>query len=300
MGLIRSFWYKGPLSPYENLCLSSFVAHGHRLILYSYEQIEVPAGVQVADASTVFPETEVYLYTEGASAGSPSAFSNMFRYELLRRFGGWWCDTDVICLRQDLPEQDLAFAYQDDVNINGAVLKIPADHPLAYQLVSEAKSLGKNIRWGQAGPDLITRLVKLNNLQDYLLPPQLVYPIHWSRALDLLNPDLGREIAERVSDSIFVHVWNEMLRRAPILKEVGPPEGSFLHEQFCHYNIRVRSGLTYSRYQITRILETLAERQLAIAQRDAALAKLDAAFARNSSSTIPNKWLSRIVRWRLR
>jgi hypothetical protein len=315
MAVIRSFWYKGPLSPYENLCLSSFVSHGHQFILYSYEQIEVPAGVQVVDASTLFAETEVYFYTEGASAGSPSAFSNLFRYELLRRYGDWWSDTDVICLRENLPEQDLVFAYEDDVRINGAILKIPAAHPLVSQLVAETRALGTQVRWGQPGPYLITRLVKLNQLEKYLVPTKLLYPIHWSRALDLVDPKKGSQVAAQVHDSVFVHLWNEIFRRAPILKEVAPPEGSFLHHQLCRYDIKVRSGLTYSAYDISRVIENVMERQRAlshlktvVAERDAASAERDAVVAEKNfllaetrashtgASNSPSRWFAHIMR----
>jgi hypothetical protein len=304
------------------------VSFGHDFVLYSYEPIEVPAGVQLVDASTLFAEEEVFFYSEGASAGSPSAFSNLFRYELLRRYGGWWCDTDVLCLTGDLPEQDLAFAYEDDTRINGAILKIPVGHPLACQLVSEAKSLGTQIKWGQAGPYLITRMVKLNKLENYLLPTRLIYPIHWSRALDLVNPDVSIDVTEQVRGSLFVHLWNEIFRRTPILKEVAPPQGSFLHDQFCHYNIKVPSGLTYSRYEIARILENVAERHkatsylqtvsaerkellaardTALAQRNTALAERDVAWAERDNllaachaaragSITPKKWLASIAR----
>jgi hypothetical protein len=286
MALIRSFWYKGPLSPYEKLCLSSFVAHGHRFILHCYDRIDVPPGVELVDAATIFPESEVYFYTDGASAGSPSAFSNLFRYELLRRHGEWWSDTDVICLREDLPAADLAFAYEDDVRINGAVLKMPANHSLARQLVAEARALGTKVRWGQPGPYLITRLVKLNQLENFLLPTRLIYPIHWSRALDLVDPKLGDEISEKVTDSIFVHLWNEIFRRAPILKEVAPPRGSFLHRLFCQYGVEVRSGLIYSDYEIGRILDSVTERRQAEVKRDAATAERDTAIAeRNAART---------------
>ena len=259
-------------------------------MLYSYEQIDVPSGVVLLDASAIFAKTDVFLYTEGASAGSPSAFSNLFRYELLRRYGDWWCDTDVICLSDRMPEQTLVFAYQDCEYINGAVLKIVQGHNFAQQLQSEAKMLGKNVRWGQAGPHLITRLVRLNKLEQFAVPTELVYPIHWRGALDFLLPDRTGEVLERVKGSIFVHLWNEILRRASIIKEVAPPADSFLHEQFRRYGVTFSSGIRYSAYQIQRIVDTTRDLDFAISQRDQLQDELQ---RRNSEVTLLQDELQR-------
>ena len=44
MARFQTFWHGSPLSPYQQLCLKSFVDHGHELTLYSYHSIDVPAG----------------------------------------------------------------------------------------------------------------------------------------------------------------------------------------------------------------------------------------------------------------
>src|SRR5262249_54280435 len=44
-------------------------------------------------------QDKVFVYqAEGFGKGSPSAFSNYFRYKLLAEKGGWWIDTDVVRL----------------------------------------------------------------------------------------------------------------------------------------------------------------------------------------------------------
>ena len=96
----QSFWYGGGLSPYEFLCLKSFIDCGHAFDLYTYDpDLAVPAGVQVRDASELIDRSEVFVYQpEGFGKGSPSAFSNLFRSKLMVEKGGWWTDTDVVCL----------------------------------------------------------------------------------------------------------------------------------------------------------------------------------------------------------
>ena len=46
------------------------------------------------DAREVLPESAVFKNR----AGSYASFADLFRYELLQRFGGLWSDTDVIAV----------------------------------------------------------------------------------------------------------------------------------------------------------------------------------------------------------
>jgi Alpha 1,4-glycosyltransferase conserved region len=252
----RSFWYRGSLSPYEHLCLKSFVSKGHDFTLYSYDKIDVPNGVKLEDASSVFPEEEVFFHKRGPEAESVSPFSNWFRYKLLDEFGDWWTDTDVLCLSEEVPSNEICFAYQDELNLNGALLKVPAGHPFSRTLLREAYALGKNLDWGQYGPHLITRVVEELSLGRLALPTNIFYPLHFSHALDVLIPDLRDEVKQAVQGSCFLHLWNEILRRAPVLKNVRPPSGSYLWEQFVEHGVEFGDAAQYSEYQIQRVVES--------------------------------------------
>ena len=128
--IFQSFWNGGELSPYERLCLKSFIDHGHRVALYTFHHLTVPIGVELRDASELIPESEYFVYKEGPGAGSPSAFSNLFRYKLLATKGGWWIDTDVICLANSIPKSSFFAAYESLDTINGAVLFAKKKDPL--------------------------------------------------------------------------------------------------------------------------------------------------------------------------
>ena len=101
----QSFWHGDALSPYELFCLKSFIDCGYAVDLYTYDvNLVVPAGVRVCDAAELISRKEVFVYqAEGFGKGSPSAFSNHFRYRLLAEKGGWWIDTDVVCLSDRIP-----------------------------------------------------------------------------------------------------------------------------------------------------------------------------------------------------
>ena len=79
---VQSFWHGGVLSPYENMCIRSFLDHGHSYDLYSFEPgLRVPDGCNLCDARQFFDEDEVIYYGEGIGTGSVSLFSNQSRYK---------------------------------------------------------------------------------------------------------------------------------------------------------------------------------------------------------------------------
>ena len=253
MATFRTFWNEGKLSPYEELCLRSFVAHGHRVILYSYSTMDLPSGIELVDAESIFSRKDVFYYKSGPGAGSVSAFSNLFRYRLLEEFGDWWTDTDVICLTDSMPSQELFFAYEDADSINGAVLKIPQGHEFARTLRKEAAALGTDFQWGQCGPRLITAVARRLGLDGHAAPLEKAYPLHWTEALDVLFPEACERIEQKTRNSYFLHLWNEMLRRAVILKDIRPPRGSFLASKFEEHGIKFGSDVCYSGEQIRKI-----------------------------------------------
>jgi Alpha 1,4-glycosyltransferase conserved region len=261
MAQFRSFWYRGSLSPYEHLCLKSFIAKGHDFTLYSYDEIEVPKGVKLENASSIFSEKDVFFHKLGPEAGSVSPFSNWFRYKLLSDFGEWWTDTDVLCLSEEVPRGEICFAYQDGLHINGAILKIPTGHSFSKTLLREAYALGKSPDWGQCGPILVTRVVKELSLDRFAVPTSRFYPIHFSHALDVLLPNLRDEVKLAVRGSCFLHLWNEILRRAPVLKHVKPPHGSYLWEKFSEHDIEFTGAAQYSEFQMQRVVESFGLRE---------------------------------------
>jgi hypothetical protein len=249
-----SFWYRGKLTPIEQLCLTSFISKGHSVDLYSYYNVDVPTGVVLRDASSIIPEKNVFFYKRGPGSGSVAAFSNIFRYKVLYERGGWWTDTDVICLSEDVPSDPICFAYEDANCINGALLKIPARHEFAEVLLREACLMGDDFQWGACGPKLITQTVNSLSLHRYALPASDFYPVHYNNAGALLLPDRLNEVRDLTSHSYFVHLWNEVFRRAGVLKTAAPPVGSYLWEKMLELEIDF-SGLTqYSDDQIRRLL----------------------------------------------
>ena len=225
----QTFWWGDALSPYEKACLKSFVDHGHRVHLYTFEpRLDVPDGVILRDAAELIERDRFFTYESGAGKGSPAAFSNLFRYRLLAEKGGWWIDADVMCLSSVIPAFDQFFAFQDDALVNCAVMFFRPQHPVMIRCHARAEELGSSISWGDSGPHLLTRVLGDLGSLDAAHSPSVCYPIPYSQALDLLRPSEGDAIAQRMRSSLFLHLWNEQLRRGGIEKQFLPPPGSAL------------------------------------------------------------------------
>src|ERR1700678_418306 len=110
----------------ERLCIESFLQNGHPFHLYVYEDVAgVPAGTELRDANQILPASRIFQYYEHASY---SGFSNFFRYKLLLEFGGWYTDTDMVCLRPFDFESDYVFSSQGIRTprmVNCGVMKAP-------------------------------------------------------------------------------------------------------------------------------------------------------------------------------
>src|SRR3989338_7556081 len=97
---IQLLWIGDELSNLERLCLYSYLQNGHSVHLYVYNSnLDGPEGVVLKDGNEILDKSEIFVYQSGCGKGSVSAFSNLFRYALLYQKGGWWSDTDVVCLK---------------------------------------------------------------------------------------------------------------------------------------------------------------------------------------------------------
>ena len=252
---VNMFWHGSPLSRLERLCLSSFVAHGHRVLLHVYDEpANVPNGVTLADASQVLPRDRLFKH---AKSGSFAMFADGFRYRLLLEHGGLWVDTDVVCLKPfDFGTSEI-YAWQDERVINNAVLGLPKGHrlaqwmndvcerpnrTLAYDSVKMRRrklmrqwlpgNALSRVSWGETGPDGLTAAAQHLHCTGAALPFWHFYPISFSNWHTVFDSSL-RDNPGLIAASHGLHLWNEMSRRSPGFDKNGrfPPDSLF--EQLC-------------------------------------------------------------------
>lgn len=210
---IQSLWIGGELSPMEQLSVASFLAHGHEYHLYSYGEVDnLPEGAILKSAEAILPRAAVFQYRKHPSY---SAFSNFFRYILLLQKGGWWADTDVVCLKPFAFDEPYVFASE---RIHGgevaasAVIKAPAGSEImAFNChLCLASPDPAAAAWGQFGPKLMARAISRFDLSPFLLPASVFCPFSYDEWETLLTPG-DITFAE---ETRAVHLWNEMWRRS--------------------------------------------------------------------------------------
>jgi hypothetical protein len=242
----RAFWTGPQLSRYEELSLLSFVATGARVLLYSNDMtLRVPEGVELVDVNELLPrQTQSFSYEDGDQCLTPH--SDLFRYVAVERFGGWYFDLDVICMRKELPREKVYLAREAPHLVNAAVMKLPAQAPVLTAAIAEARRLWPEAGRMTIGPELMTRLIGEYSLDHLIRPRACAYEIGYDEILSLFDPDAKDELDERVADSDFVHLWNEIWRRIRIPKNYGPPEGSFVDGLFRRFDINFASDARLS------------------------------------------------------
>jgi len=112
--VVNSLWIGDKLSPINIVSINSFLSLDYQYNLYTYDDIEnVPSKVNLLDGNDILPDSAIWYYGKGFNKGSPSSFSNEFRYKLLYEMGGLYCDTDFVLLKDfDYDNQDFVFAQE--------------------------------------------------------------------------------------------------------------------------------------------------------------------------------------------
>jgi len=211
--IVQGLWVGAELSVMEKMSIASFLMNGHEYHLYVYEDVKnIPAGTVLKDASEVLPASMIFQYRDFKSY---SGFSNFFRYKLLLERGGWWVDTDMICLQPF--EFAAAHVFSSEISdgqevINSGAIRTPAGSPAmayAWQICRE-KNID-NLVWGETGPRLIGEAVRLCSLENFVQPSEVFCPIGYSEWDKVLDPDVVWTFDKT---TCAIHLWNEMWRRA--------------------------------------------------------------------------------------
>lgn len=218
------FWHGRTLSPLEITCMRSYIDHGHRLRVFSYDALALPAGVEYADARQILPYDRLFTFE-----GSPAAFACIFRYKLLFQEGGWWVDTDVLCRKADLPACDYYWAEQHPGQLNNAIMKFPRSDELCGRLLALSERRARRLSfWGQLGPALVTEVLMNTRPAGHAGSIEDAYPIHWLETHFFWLPEFAAVVHSRIGGSTFLHFWHSVFGRLGIDIEKRPPAGSFL------------------------------------------------------------------------
>ena len=263
---IQSLWIGGELSNLEILSMKSFLHNNHNYYLYTYNNIpNVPEGVIVKDGNDILPESEIFRYKNG----SVSAFSNVFRYKMIFDKGGYWVDTDLICLKYfDFTDEYILSCepingYQQS-KLNPCIMKaprlsIPMFEGFKICLNNKQNVLDGKIEW-DLGPSSLLNVVKNLNLIDYVKPWKvfnLFEPSDWYAGI--LSSKKVKDFTQKHNfnvkhlyyndinslpkENYAVHFYNEIWRNSEGLNKNYKFEEGCLYEQLKEkYNVKTLSN----------------------------------------------------------
>lgn len=254
---LHCLWTGQPLRWSERLCLTSMVAHGHSVTLWTYEDVKnVPLGVITADAERILPRKRIIRH---AQTQSLALFSNRFRYALLRQRNVTWVDSDVLFLRPLDHSDQILFGLQDNDSICGAVLRLPKDHPALRKLqrLSMARvpvpfwwskeqrrrqwvgaltgkyTKPEDMVWGTFGPKATTAVANRYGIFHLAKPREVFYPIHHMSADMIFQP--AETVAQYLRpETIAVHLWHNKSVEKFMQR---PPAGSWIGDFCLQYDI---------------------------------------------------------------
>ncbi len=225
---VSSFWHGPVLSNIELLCISSFLKNGVRYCLYVYEPpVNLPKGVIVKDAAEIIDRSRIFTYQAGTfNLGSVAGFSNLFRYILIHKQGGWWTDTDVCYVNGFTTEPaEMFFAEPSrggEFRVATALFKSPPGGAvLRYCLDRFAEKDVTRIVHGETGPSLLTSSILACEKQAAVLTSDAVFPVSWWDYERLFFDD---ELS--IDRWATVHFWNAMLDSSKLDKSATFPERS--------------------------------------------------------------------------
>lgn len=174
--------------------MASFIAHGHTYHLYVYDEPRgLPAGVQLRDAAQILPRERIFRYPSGKEKGGVSGFADLFRYRLLLEKGGWWADTDVICLKP-FPKADPLVLASERKRLLGVrlcigVMGAPSGHALFERCYADAAANDPaTLRFAQNGEPVLRRHVAQLGLLPAVAPPEWFNPVNWWQSASIGAP----------------------------------------------------------------------------------------------------------------
>ena len=262
---LHSLWIGPRLTWLERLCLVSWLAHGHRAVLWTYEPVEnLPPGVERRDAREILAKSDVIFHR---TSGSVSLFSNRFRYHLLQRYPVTWVDTDVLIERSmaDLLDLPYLFGWEGPDKICSAVLRLPSDsqalrrllaltdarvpvppswslrHRLWQQLLGlfHRHVSAEDMEWGTFGSRALVETLRDLDLTDQAKPSDVFYPILWFETPLFYEPP--QIVEARLTDRTrAVHLWStSSIMTTPEMakKRNSPPPGSWIGGKCAAYGI---------------------------------------------------------------
>ncbi|RZJ89170.1 MAG: hypothetical protein EOO20_11675 [Chryseobacterium sp.] len=211
--IVNSLWISDSIGLIQKICYNSYYEKKHLVHLYSYGTIDnLPSHVILKDANKIIPEKMIFKDFRNSYA----TFSDWFRIKLLYDLGGWWVDSDTVCIRPFVIDDEYVFATEvvdasGKVEICNAVIKMPKHSGIGNAILRDIettleKKTHNSIFWTEIGAQLISANINEFGLTDFITAPEVFCPINYFDFKSFFSDD-NFEIS---SETYGVHLWNKM------------------------------------------------------------------------------------------
>ncbi len=227
--IVQSLWVGPKLSDLEKYSIKSFQKQGHTFVLYTYGKVlGIPKNTIVKDGNEIISKEDLFDFKS-----SFLPFSDLFRYAMLYKNGGYWVDLDMICLKKlDFKEpyifssertiQKGPYRHRTKTEIsNIGILKSPKNSKFYKELfeeclqICEKKKIKKNVQL----MEVMRKYLDKYDFHKYVKPYYYFCPLDWWHTKDAFIPPCCRSkygVPEYDIDFIFenaytVHMWRSLL-----------------------------------------------------------------------------------------
>lgn len=263
---IGALWIGGSLTWLEQLCLKSFLAHGHEVLLFTYDTVKnVPDGVKVCDGHEIIDTDNFILHDRSQSV---SIFADLFRFHMIKKIPGIiYIDTDVFCLKPLDFTDPYLFGYEVYLNehawrINTAVLRLPEESQILARMLAfmedeyprpdwiarkfkaemQARYEAGNpmhvseLPWGVWGPIGITAFALQTGEYKHAKPLDVLYPVPFPERRILLKRPT-KTMAYLTEKTATIHMWAPIKKFAANRFDGLCPPNSYVGQQLKAYGI---------------------------------------------------------------
>ena len=223
--IIKSLWIGSHLNDLSELAVMSWLRLDYEIHLY-IDALNLPKYMDRFRKSgqLVFKSIkEIMPYDLGAEV---LPYSDLFRYKLLHKYGGTWCDMDMVLLKR-LPKDDIIISSEHTMQSgsfkshltyihNIGVLRFPKGDQLLENLIFKIENTFKPAEFCD-NMKVFRKMVKKNYYYfDMVSCPQMYCPLPWWNCKEMYYEDhykIKYDVKNQTNDEMIknacgIHMWN--------------------------------------------------------------------------------------------
>ena len=242
MNSINCFWY-GAMTDFEVFVMQTWLRLGYEVNLWCYETKKIdgiPEAVIQRDASEIIANPKALLFNNSTHWKKDSVavlpLSDVFRFALLKKYGGLWLDLDLPLVKRipdSLLEADYCFSSEatmrtgfrkskeaQKMNIGVVWVKHPESEFCSLVVASTLLKLQSSDHTPWSGMSAAQDAAKRLNLLHFVQPWTVFCPLPWWSLQEAVSQEQLRSLygvkaelyQELPQDCIGVHLWRGIAR----------------------------------------------------------------------------------------